>query len=82
MAVSDRAQLHQLVDELPEASVAPVTTYVRRAADPMIAVLDAAPDDDEPYTAEERAEVEAAFAEADREGWIPAGTIGPGMGAT
>lgn len=78
---ADRAALHQLVDELPEASVAPVTMYVRRAVDPMIAVLDAAPEDDEPYTAEERAEVEAAFAEADREGWTPAGTIGTGMGA-
>ncbi len=73
--IADRAQLHRLVDELPEASVAPVTEYARRAVDPMIAVLDAAPLDDEPFTDAERAEVEAAFSEADREGWLPSGTI-------
>jgi len=69
MATDTRAQLHRLVDALPEAAVAPVAAYVRRAIDPMIAVLDAAPLDAEPCTAADRAEVDTAFAEADREGW-------------
>jgi len=37
-----------------------VGRLLERALDPMIAVLDAAPLDDEPYTEEERRQVEAA----------------------
>lgn len=59
MATASRAPLHRLIDELPDASVAPVTAYVRRAVDPMIAVLDAAPGDDEPMTEGDRRRVEA-----------------------
>ena len=73
--IADRSQLHRLVDELPEASVAPVAAYVRRAIDPMIAVLDSAPVDEEPYTDADRAEDDAAAAEADRDGWVTLGTI-------
>ncbi len=76
-----RARLHRLVDALPAASVAPAAAYRERAADPMIAVLDAAPWDEEPVTAAERAAIEAASAEADRDGWEPLGTIRPGSGA-
>ncbi len=63
-AASTRAELHRLVDELPEVTVVPVTEYVRRATDPMVGVLDAAPEDDEPVTAEDEAAIasaEAAF---------------------
>jgi hypothetical protein len=49
-----RAELHQLVDELPEASLEPVAQLLTRARDPFLARLDAATDDDEPVTAEDR----------------------------
>jgi hypothetical protein len=54
------AQLRQLLTRLPDESVAPVTTYVRGARDPMLAVLGAAPYDDEPLSDEERRQVEAS----------------------
>lgn len=57
-----RADLHHLVDELPEASLEAAARYLERAQDPMLAVLDAAPPDDEPYTDEERAAVTAGRA--------------------
>ncbi len=58
MATATRALLHRLVDELPEASVVPAAAYLERAADPMVAVLDAAPRDDEPLSPEERRQIE------------------------
>jgi hypothetical protein len=57
-----RAELHRLVDELPDASLEAAARYLDRAQDPTLAVLDAAPPDDEPYTDEERAAVEAGRA--------------------
>jgi hypothetical protein len=56
-----RAQLHRLVDELPEESVDAAGVLLTRAKDPMTATLEAAPFDDEPYTGEDRA--------ASDEGW-------------
>jgi hypothetical protein len=58
-----RADLHRLVDELPEASLDPVAHVLERAKDPVLAMLDAAPWDDEPYTEEERAEDADALTE-------------------
>lgn len=58
-----RADLHRLVDELPDASIEPVAQVLQRAKDPMSAVLDAAPWDDEPFTPEEQAAVAAALAD-------------------
>ncbi|MGH7763655.1 MAG: hypothetical protein ACREOM_04475 [Candidatus Dormibacteraceae bacterium] len=59
-----RAELHKLVDALPEAAVEAAGLLLTRAAqDPMIAVLDVAPLDDEPYTDEERAEDATALNE-------------------
>jgi hypothetical protein len=56
-----KADLHRLVDALPTESVEAVGRWLERVAeDPMIAVLDTAPWDDEPSTPEE----EAALAEA------------------
>ena len=56
-----KADLHRLIDELAPESVDAVGRWLERVADdPMIAVLDAAPWDDEPSTPEE----EAAVAEA------------------
>ena len=66
-----KADLHRLVDELPEASVDIVAVYLERAKDPSVAALAAAPFDDEPYTDEERAEDAAALAAIDRGEGIP-----------
>lgn len=56
-----RAELHRLVDELPEESVDAAGVLLTRAKDPMVAALEAAPFDDEPYAGEDR--------EASDEGW-------------
>lgn len=56
--IADRARLHELIDALPSESLEPAGRYLERATDPMIAVLDAAPWDDEPLTAEERRQIE------------------------
>jgi hypothetical protein len=48
-----RAELHRLLDELPEASLEPVAEFLTRARDPFLARLDAARDDDEPVTRED-----------------------------
>lgn len=65
MAVSDGAQLHRLVVGAHNAAIAPYRQArcrwrLWRGIDPMIAVLDAAPWDDEPLSAEERRQVEAS----------------------
>lgn len=54
-----RADLHRLVDELPEYSVEPVgSLLVRALEDPVLAMHLAAPIDDEPLTPEDEAAVE------------------------
>ncbi|MGH7748475.1 MAG: hypothetical protein ACREQ5_27510 [Candidatus Dormibacteria bacterium] len=62
-----KADLHRLVDELPEESVESVAVLLKRAQDPMVVALEAAPPDDEPYTDAERAE-DALAIEAFRRG--------------
>ncbi len=42
-----KTELHELVDALPNESLPAAATLLRRAQDPVIAKLDAAPDDDE-----------------------------------
>jgi len=49
------------VDELPDASVDAAGILLTRAKDPMVAALEAAPLDDEPYTENDRV--------ASDEGW-------------
>lgn len=56
-----RAELHRLVDELPDESVDAAGILLQRAQDPTVAALEAAPFDDEPYTPEDRV--------ASDEGW-------------
>ena len=63
-----KAELHELVDSLPYESLEAAAVLLRRARDPVLAKLDAAPFDDE---AMERGDVDA-IAEARREpgvGW-------------
>jgi hypothetical protein len=45
-----KAELHDLVEALPEESLDAAAILLRRAQDPVIAKLDAAPFDDEPVT--------------------------------
>ena len=69
--MTTRADLHRLVDELPDDALDSAERLLRRATDPMIRVLDAAPPDDEPFTDEERAEVDEARRRLDRGEGIP-----------
>ena len=48
-----KTELHQLVDALPEESLPAAAILLRRAQDPVIAKLDAAPYDDEELTEED-----------------------------
>ncbi len=59
-----RADLHKIVDELPETSVDVAGALLRRAAEePEVAQLLMAPWDDEPVTEEEQAAVREALKE-------------------
>lgn len=58
-----KEDLHQLVDELLAEAVEPAARYLDRARDPMIAILDAAPWDDETATPGEDAAAAAAMEE-------------------
>lgn len=59
-----KAQLHELVDALPDESLDAAAILLRRAQDPVLARLDAVEfDDDEPVTDEDRAAIDAARAE-------------------
>jgi hypothetical protein len=50
-----RTELHRLVDELPDESVDAAGILLARARDPLVARLEAALADDEPYTEDDRA---------------------------
>jgi hypothetical protein len=58
-----KAELHELVDALPEGSLDSAAILLRRAQDPVLARLDAVEFDDEPFTAEDRAAIDAAGSE-------------------
>lgn len=59
--MEDRETLHTLVDELPEPELRPARRFLEylrlQAADPLRAVLDAAPLDDEPVTDDDLAAI-------------------------
>lgn len=54
--------MHRLVDELPDESVDAAGVLLARAKDPVLAALEAAPFDDEPYTTDDRAASEESWA--------------------
>lgn len=56
-----RTDLHRLVEDLPDESIDAAGILLRRAQDPLVAALEAAPLDDELYTEEDEA--------ASGEGW-------------
>lgn len=58
-----KTELHRLVDELPEESWEAVSVLLRRAQDPVIATLDAAPYDDEELSEDARRDVLEARSE-------------------
>lgn len=69
-----KTELHRLVDALPEESLEAAAILLRRARDPVVAELDAAPIDDEEFTREDEeavreglAEPGISWSEADRE---------------
>jgi hypothetical protein len=58
-----KTELHELVDALPDESLSAAAVLLRRAQDPVIAKLDAAPYDDEEFTDEDARGVEQARSE-------------------
>jgi predicted transcriptional regulator len=67
--MKDRETLHTLVDDLPEAELSAARRfleYLRRQADPLRSILDAAPLDDEPVTDEDLAAIREGLAEKAR----------------
>lgn len=58
-----RAELHRLVDALPDQSLEAAAISLRRAQDPVLATLDAAPYDDEELTSHDRDSLRDAASE-------------------
>lgn len=59
-----KTELHKLVDALPDESLPAAAILLRRAQDPVVAKLDAAPYDDEELTDEDLRAVKGARSEA------------------
>jgi hypothetical protein len=58
-----KTELHRLVDDLPEESLEAAAELLRRARDPVVAELDAAPYDDEELTEEDLEAIREGLAE-------------------
>jgi len=71
--MTTRADLHALIDGLPEGRLDSVRAVLESAMSPVARALAAAPDDDEPETADEQAAVREA-----RES-LAAGESGPSV---
>lgn len=72
-----KADLRRFFDELPDDPLDSAALLLRRATDPMIRVLDAAPLDDEPFIDEERDAVKRAREALDRGAGIALGELCP-----
>jgi hypothetical protein len=59
-----KADLHKLVDALPDESLLAAAILLRRAQDPVMAKLDAAPLDDEELTGEDLRVIKEARSES------------------
>ena len=60
MREADRQEIHSLVDHIPEKDLRTARKILRALADPVTQSILNAPADDEPETAAERDEMEAA----------------------
>ena len=63
--MTNKSELHVLVDELPDSEIdaaARYLAYLRDTADPLTRLLDNAPGDDEPLTPEEEQAIEDGMA--------------------
>jgi predicted transcriptional regulator len=59
--MTTREKAHKLLDELPDSEIEPVVEFLAsRREDPVIAAFRDAPEDDEPFTAEDEAAVKEA----------------------
>lgn len=58
-----KTELHRLVDALPDESLPAAAILLRRAQDPVVAKLDAAPFDDEELSEEDRHAIREGRAE-------------------
>lgn len=58
-----KTELHRLVDALPDESLEAAAVLLRRAQDPVAADLDAAPDDDEEFTNDDRTAIREGLSE-------------------
>ncbi len=63
-----RERLYELVDALPEGELSTAARYLdqlreRYETDPLVRLLDGAPEDDEPLTPEEEAAIDEGLAE-------------------
>jgi hypothetical protein len=63
LTLMTKAELHRLVDTLPDESLPAAAILLRRAQDPVAAKLDAAPYDDEELTDEDLRAVKEARSE-------------------
>jgi hypothetical protein len=64
--VTTREKAHKLLDELPESEIEPVIEFIAsRGGDPVLRLLDNAPEDDEPVTEQDEAALKEAYAELD-----------------
>ena len=77
VVMATKQDLHHLIDELPDASVEPAARWLARAKDPMVAVLDAAPIDDEPLSDDERTAIAEARARVSRGDGVPLEDLPP-----
>ncbi|HEY5286362.1 MAG TPA: hypothetical protein VIJ50_04585 [Solirubrobacteraceae bacterium] len=69
--MTTKERLHQLIDEFSEAEAAATLRLIdRRNADPLLRAIADAPEDDEPFTADD--ETALAEVEADEAAGIPA----------
>jgi hypothetical protein len=59
-----KTELYELVDALPEESLPAAAVLLRRAQDPVVAKLDAAPYDDEDLTEDDLRAIREARSEA------------------
>jgi hypothetical protein len=60
-SMTTREKAHKLLDEPPESEIEPVVEFLAsRREDPLLRALENAPEDDEPFTAEDEAAVKEA----------------------